>query len=148
VSSNWRKNGERIKVIDVWDSIGRTLLALATVLLLMGAVAWVARQVFAQRGGGTAGTPLIRIVANSYLAPRKSIALVAIAGEYFVVGLTADNLIPLGRIEDQGNMAALLSTAERQDVPSALSPQCLCRPDWWQAVAKRLRQVKKDGLDA
>ena len=38
MSSNWRKNGERIKVIDVWDSIGRTLLALATVLLLMGAV--------------------------------------------------------------------------------------------------------------
>ena len=135
-------------MIDVWDSIGRTLLALATVLLLMGAVAWVARQTFAQRGGGASGTPLIRVVANSYLAPRKSVALVAIAGEYFVVGLTADQLVPLGRIESRETVAALLPPLGHQDLHSALLSQSLCQPEWWQSVAKKLWQGKKDGSDA
>lgn len=135
-------------MIDVWDSIGRTLVALAAVLLLMGAVAWVVRQVLAQRAGGPTGTPLIQVVGSSYLAPRKSIALVAVAGEYFVVGLTADNLIPLGRIEDQANLAALLSASTQPDLLRGLSPQTLCQTTWWKHVAKTFWQGKTGGPDA
>jgi len=135
-------------VIDVWDSIGRTLLALAAVLLLMGAVAWIARQALARRVTGASTAPLIQVVANSYLAPRKSIALVAIAGQYFVVGLTADQLVPLGRIEDRESVAALLPAAGHADHQSGLTPQSLCQPDWLQDVAKKLRQGIKGGPDA
>lgn len=130
-------------MVDMWDSIGRTLLALGTVLLLMGAVAWVARQVLAQRVGGTPSTPLIEIVANSYLAPRKSIALVAIAGEYFVVGLTADQLIPLGRIEDRTNVAALLKTSGHTVTQAGMTPQVMSPADWWQQITTALGQGKK-----
>lgn len=135
-------------MIDVWDSIGRTLMALAVVLLLMGAVAWIARRVLAQRITVPGAAPLIQIVANSYLAPRKSIALVAIAGEYFVVGLTADGLVPLGRIEDQGNMAAIVSSSAPANIPSGLAPHTLLQADWWQDIAKMFRQEKKGGPDA
>lgn len=135
-------------MIDVWDSIGRTLVALAAVLLLMGAVAWVVRQVLAQRAGGPTGTPLIQVVGSSYLAPRKSIALVAVAGEYFVVGLTADNLIPLGRIEDQANLAARLSASTQPDLLPGLSPQTMCQATWWKNVAKTFWQGKTGGPDA
>ncbi|MEQ1795933.1 MAG: flagellar biosynthetic protein FliO [Nitrospira sp.] len=135
-------------MIDVWDSIGRTLMALAIVLLLMGAVAWVARRVLAQRMAVPEAAPLIQIVANSYLAPRKSIALVAIAGEYFVVGLTADSLVPLGRLEDQEAIATLLSTAGSSNLPSSVSPHSMLQADWWQDVAKTFWQGKKGGPDA
>lgn len=135
-------------MIDVWDSIARTLMALTIVLLLMGAVAWVARRILAHRVAAPGGAPLIQVVANSYLAPRKSIALVAIAGQYFVVGLTADNLVPLGRIEDQGKMATLLSAAGHTDLPSGLSPHSMLQAEWWQDVAKTVWPGKKNGPDA
>lgn len=135
-------------MIDVWDSIARTLMALTIVLLLMGAVAWVARRILAHRVAAPGGAPLIQVVANSYLAPRKSIALVAIADQYFVVGLTADNLVPLGRIEDQSKMATLLSAAGHTDLPSGLSPHSMLQTEWWQDVAKTVWPGKKNGPDA
>jgi len=135
-------------VIEVWDSIARTLMALALVLLLMGAVAWVARRVLAHRGAAPGGAPLVQVVANSYLAPRKSIALVAIAGEYFVVGLTADHLVPLGRIENQGSLAAIVSSSAPSNLQPGLSPQSLFQADWWQDLAKTFRPEKKGGPDA
>ena len=135
-------------MIDVWDSIARTIFALAIVLLLMGAAAWVARRVFVQRSGAPTGTPLIHIVANSYLAPRKSIALVAIAGEYFVVGMTADTLIALGRIEDRGNMAALLAASGPSPLQPGLSLHAMFQAEWWQAFIKSRSQGKSGGPDA
>ena len=148
VSSNSPRAEEINRVIDVWDSIGRTLLALGTVLLLMGAVAWVARRVLPQRAGVSGGTAVIHVVANSYLAPRKSIALVAIAGEYFVVGLTEETLIPLGRIEDTAKMATLLSASGPTDAPSGFSSRSLFPTDWWQDLTKTFRQGKQGGPHA
>ncbi len=135
-------------MIEVWDSIARTLMALALVLLLMGAVAWVARRVLAHRVAAPGGMPLVQVVANSYLAPRKSIALVAIAGEYFVVGLTADHLVPLGRIENQGSVAAIVSSSTPSNLQPGLSPQSLFQADWWQDLATTFRPEKKGGPDA
>lgn len=135
-------------MIDVWDSLGRTILALGTVLLLMGAVAWVARRVLPQRAGASGGPALIRVVANNYLAPRKSIALVAIAGEYFVIGMAADTLIPLGKIDEKERMAQLLSAPGQTQAPSGMNSGSLRPSDWWREVTKAFRQGKEGGPDA
>lgn len=135
-------------MVDVWDSMGRTLLALGTVLLLMGAVAWVARRVLSQRIGMSGGTPLIQVVANSYLAPRQSIALVAIAGQYFAVGLTADTLIPLGRIEATEHLATLVSSSGQTNAPCGIFPRSLLSTEWWQDVTKAFGQGKQGGPHA
>lgn len=135
-------------MVDVWDSMGRTFLALGTVLLLMGAVAWIARRVFSQRIGMPGGTPLIQIVANSYLAPQKSIALVAVAGQYFIIGLTADTLIPLGRIENTDSLATLVSSSSQIGAPCGVSPHSLLSAEWWQDVIKAFGQGKQGGPHA
>jgi flagellar protein FliO/FliZ len=135
-------------VVDVWDSMGRTLLALGTVLLLMGAVAWVARRVLAQRIGMSGGTPLIQVVANSYLAPRQSIALVSIAGQYFAVGVTAETLIPLGRIETTEHLATLVASSGQTGTPYGMSPRSLLSTEWWQDVTKAFGQGKQGGPHA
>ena len=135
-------------MVDVWDSMGRTLLALGTVLLLMGAVAWVARRVFSQRTGMSGGTPLIQVVANSYLAPRQSIALVAIAGQYFAVGVTSETLIPLGRIEATEHLATLISSSGQTGTPCGISPRSLLSAEWWQDVTKAFGQGKQGGPHA
>ncbi|MBX9658788.1 MAG: flagellar biosynthetic protein FliO [Nitrospiraceae bacterium] len=135
-------------MVDVWDSMGRTLVALGAVLLLMGAIAWVVRRVLPQRIGISGGTPLIQVVANSYLAPRQSIALVAIAGQYFAVGVTSDTLIPLGRIDATEHLAALVSSAGQTGASCGMSPGNLLSADWWQNVAKAFGQGKQGGPHA
>lgn len=135
-------------MLDVWDSIGRTLLALGAVLLLMGAVAWIARRVFSQHIGTTGGTPLIQVVATSYLAPRHSIALVAIAGQYFAVGVTAETLTPLGRIEGTESLAALVSTSSQTGTSGGVAPHSLLPAHWWQDVISAFGQRKQGGPHA
>ena len=104
-------------MIDLWESRFRTVSALAIVLVLMGIVAVTVRRLMGQRLGIAGGRPLVRVLASSYIAPRKTIALVSVAGEYLIVGTTATDLVPLGRISDSTELRELLALADER--PSA-----------------------------
>lgn len=107
-----RSEGEA--VIDLWESLFRTISALAIVLVLMGIVTLTVRRVMGSRLGIAGGRPLIRVLASNYIAPRKTIALVSVAGEYLIVGTTATDLVPLGRINDSAELQELLAlTSEK-----------------------------------
>ncbi|MFO0698039.1 MAG: flagellar biosynthetic protein FliO [Nitrospira sp.] len=123
-------------MIDVWDSLIRTVSALAVVLLCIGIVAFVARRVMGPRVGNAGGRPLVQVLASGYLAPRKTISLVEVAGEYLIVGATATDLIPLGRISNTAHLRELLklpaqrtssetTSASEADVASWLQRQPL-----------------------
>lgn len=101
-------------MIDLWESLFRTISALAIVLVLMGIVALTARRVMGHRLGIAVGRPLVQVLASSYIAPRKTIALVSVAGEYLIVGTTATDLVPLGRISDSAELRELLALAGEQ----------------------------------
>ncbi len=96
-------------MIDLWESLLRTVAALAIVLVLMGIVAMAVRRLMGQRLGIVGGRPLVRVLASGYIAPRKTIALVSVAGEYLIVGTTASDLVPLGRISDSAELRELLA---------------------------------------
>ncbi|THJ17588.1 MAG: hypothetical protein CAF42_004305 [Nitrospira sp. CG24B] len=96
-------------MIDLWESLFRTVSALAIVLVLMGVVAATVRRVMGQRLGIAGGRPLVRVLASGYIAPRKTISVVSVAGEYLIVGTTATDLVPLGRISDSAELRELLS---------------------------------------
>ena len=107
-------------MIDLWESLFRTVSALAIVLILMGIAAIVVRRVMGGRLGIAGGRPLVRVVASSYIAPRKTIALVSVAGEYLVVGTTATDLVPLGRIDDSAELRELIAlTGEKSSTEAA-----------------------------
>lgn len=101
-------------MIDLWESLFRTVSALAIVLVLMGIVAVTVRRLMGQRLGIAGGRPLVRVLASSYIAPRKTIALVSVAGEYLIVGTTATDLVPLGRISDSSELRELLALASEK----------------------------------
>ncbi len=101
-------------MIDLWESLFRTVSALAIVLVLMGIVAMTVRRLMGQRLGIAGGRPLVRVLASSYIAPRKTIALVSVAGEYLIVGTTANDLVPLGRINDSAELRELLALASEK----------------------------------
>lgn len=108
-------------MIDFWESLFRTLSALAIVLILMGALAMAARRFMGHRLGQVGRHQLIRVVASGHIAPRKTIALVSVAGEYLIIGTTATDLVPLGRVNDSAHVEELLTSAA-PGVSSSMSP--------------------------
>ena len=79
-------------MIEVWDSIARTLMALALVLLLMGAVAWVARRVLAHRGA----------------APGQVVHHQPVVGVDFHIGAIGHGLARQGQTLGQGEQGFLV----------------------------------------
>ena len=113
-------------MIDLWESLFRMLTALAIVLLLMGIATLVARRFLGKRMDLAGGRPIIQVVATGYVAPRKMISIVAVADEYLIVGTTATDLVPLGRISDSAHLHELLTVTKTQSgVDSTSSGQSI-----------------------
>ena len=84
--------------MDFWDSVFRMLSALAVVLGLMMVVVVVVRRFMGARFSAPADGPLVRVLSTGYVGPRKTISVVSVAGELLIIGATATDLIPLGRV--------------------------------------------------
>ena len=98
--------------MDFYDSLIRMVSALAIVLGLMAGLVALSRRYLAGRGAIQGLAPLVQILGSGYLGPRKSVAVVSVAGELFVVGMTATDLVPIGRITDPSAEAKLSGTRE------------------------------------
>jgi flagellar protein FliO/FliZ len=97
--------------VDLWDSLLRMVSALAIVLGLMGATAFLAKRFSLGRVWMKTGTPLVQVISSGHLNSRASISLVAVAGEVLIVGTTATALVPLGRITDLDRVRQMLGQA-------------------------------------
>lgn len=86
--------------MELGDSLLRTMSALAIVLGLMLACAVVVRRILARRSPIGADSPLVQVLGGGYLGGRKSVVVVAVAGEILILGATETALIPLGRVND------------------------------------------------
>lgn len=86
--------------MDFWDSVLRMLSSLGIVLALMMVVVAIARRVMGTRSGAAADAPLVRVLSTGYLGPKKSISVVSVAGDLLIIGTTATDVIPLGRVRN------------------------------------------------
>lgn len=103
--------------MDFWESLIRMVSALAAVLGLMMVLALAARRWLGGRVLAGADTPLVQVLGTGYLGPKKSVALVSVAGELLIVGSTADGLVPLGRVNDPEQVRQVLA---KRDAGTAL----------------------------
>lgn len=94
--------------MEFWDSLIRMVSALAVVVGLMMVLAAVARRLLGGRALALSQTPMVQVLGSGYLGPRKSIALVAVAGDLLIVGTTATDLVPMGRVSDPEQVRRLL----------------------------------------
>ena len=94
--------------MDFWDSLIRMVSALAVVLGLMGGLVLLSRRFLGNRTLPRGGEPLVQVLGSGYLGPRKSIAVVAVCGELHVLGLTADDVVPLGKVTDPEHVRRLV----------------------------------------
>ena len=70
------------------------------------------------------------------------------SSDLFVVGLTADHLVPLGRIENQESVAAIVTSSASSNLQTGLSPQSVFQGDWLQNLVNSFQPEKKGGPDA
>lgn len=97
--------------MDFGDSVFRMLSALAVVLALMMVVVAIARRVMGARLSAGVDAPLVRVLGTGYLGARKTISVVSVAGELLIIGATATDLIPLGRVSNAEGMRLLVPSA-------------------------------------
>jgi flagellar protein FliO/FliZ len=78
----------------------KMLAALALVLGGMGIFFYFTKRVM-RKDGSSAGGRMIRVLASQYIGLKKAISIVEIPGAILVVGVTADTIRLLTKIEDK-----------------------------------------------
>jgi len=78
----------------------KMLAALALVLGGMGIFFYFGKRVMRKDGSGSGGR-MIRVLASQYIGLKKNISIVEIPGAILVVGITADSIRLLTKIEDK-----------------------------------------------
>jgi flagellar protein FliO/FliZ len=95
--------------MEMWESVVRMVSALGVVLALILGLLAIARSAIGRRFLPLSGMSPVKILANSPLGSRKHIMLVAVAGEVLILGTTATDLVPLGKITDSEQLKHLLA---------------------------------------
>lgn len=103
--------------MDVWESLLRMVSALAVVMVLMLACAYVFRRLQGTKVFTVGTVPLVKVLASGYLGSRKNIVLVNVAGEVLIVGTTADGMVPLGRLSNPERIGQLCPSNEPANQP-------------------------------
>ena len=119
--------------MELWDSIIRMVSALAVVLGLMTLMALLLRRLLPFRRRLLSGAPLVQVLGTGYLGPRKSIAVVAVAGEVFIIAESATQLMPMGRLKDPARLGTILP--DWQTAPEPPEDARPSQPRHWLAHA-------------
>jgi flagellar protein FliO/FliZ len=85
---------------DMLTTAFKMLAALALVLGGMGIFFYFTKRVMRKDGSGSSGR-MIRVLASQYVGLKKNISIVEIPGAILVVGITADTIRLLTKIEDK-----------------------------------------------
>ena len=111
--------------MDFYESVLRTVSALAVVLALMVLLAWVLRRFGRTVWMGTGQPPLIQVVATTSLGPRKAVSLVSVGDEMLIVGSSANELVDLGRVRDPARVLEKVRARQSNRDVTASVPGCL-----------------------
>jgi flagellar protein FliO/FliZ len=85
---------------DMLATAFKMLAALALVLGGMGIFFYFGKRVMRKEGSSSSGR-MIRVLASQYIGLKKNISIIEIPGAILVVGITADTIRLLTKIEDK-----------------------------------------------
>ncbi|VAW34556.1 hypothetical protein MNBD_DELTA02-787 [hydrothermal vent metagenome] len=97
--------------------MAKMLLALAIVLVLFGAAAYFFKRYVFGRGRGLgrfggSNVP-VKVLSRNYIESRKNIAIVDVAGEILVLGITPSSITFLTKLEEPEAIEAARNTGRR-----------------------------------
>ncbi|MFQ5579252.1 MAG: flagellar biosynthetic protein FliO [Nitrospiria bacterium] len=86
--------------MELFPSLFKMLSALLLVLGIIVLAAYGAKRFFGPQLGRFRSQSLIQVLATSYLGGKREISVVEVGEEYFVVGVTANNISLLTRLNN------------------------------------------------
>jgi flagellar protein FliO/FliZ len=95
----------------------KMLAALALVLGGMGIFFYFTKRLVHKEGSGVSGR-MIRILGSQYIGLKKNISIVEVPGALLVVGITADAIRLLTKIEDKTILNQIHDQRDEQPAPS------------------------------
>lgn len=123
---------------ELWGTMLRSFGMLLVVLAILLLVLWLIRRYASQKGaGGQQG--VMRMVASMYVAPKERIALVDVLGEKILIGITAQQISFLARIEDEKDLCG----SQKAAAPGGFFKTLLKRK--LQTEEERNEMTKGDG---
>ena len=85
------------------DLVSTGLKMLTVLVIVLGGlliVLYYTKRKFRNQGGGS-GLKLVRFLGNTYIGVKKHITLVEVPGALLVLGITAENICLLAKIENK-----------------------------------------------
>ena len=91
---------------DLWVAVLKTMAMLSVVLAILILVLFLMKRVLYLKAGSSQGR-LIQMLSSYHLAPKERIALIDVAGEKMVIGISAGNITCLAKIEKPEALAQI-----------------------------------------
>ncbi len=131
--------------VDIFTSIIKMISALAVVLGLMIAAAYVLKKVFQRTGaGGAADEGMIRIVSSRYLGPKSSVMVMDILGRIVVVGISGGQMTLLTTISDPEAVERVREMRKDRH-PFPVADQLLAYRTKWASIRRLGKDKRQNG---
>lgn len=83
---------------EIYGSFLKMIIVLGVLVSLLLIALYLVKRFFLKKTGKGGDDQNIRVITSAYVGPKKTIALVEVAGERIVVGITADNISMLTKV--------------------------------------------------
>jgi len=96
----------------------KSILTLLFILGLLYAALWALRKYMGKTGAPAKGAKAaVRVITTAFLGPKRNIAVVEVAGEVLVLGLTPQSITFLAKVEDAGAKEELRKIGDGRKKP-------------------------------
>jgi len=99
---------------DMYAAAVKTFSVLFIILAVILTVFWLIKRFRPKGSGLMGGDRWIRVIAATYIAPKKMVTLVEVAGEILVLGLTGDHISVLTKITNEQMINHLKAAQEKR----------------------------------
>ncbi len=129
---------------SLWGSAFKMLSTLAFVIGLMFLVFYIFKKVVAKQGMfGTADKP-IRVISTGFLGPKKSIAMVEVAGRVLILGVANDQITLLSSLEDENEVARIVEGGEKKQSKPSQKPAAVSSKNSGTPASSRKKEDLPD----
>jgi len=108
---------------DLYSAAVKTFSILSVILAVILTVFYLIKRFWPKGSGFMGSDRWVRIIAAHYIAPKKMVALVEVAGEVLVLGLTGDHITMLTKVTNEQMIRQLKASQEKKTTGSPFYQQ-------------------------
>lgn len=97
--------------INLLTVLGKGIGALLLIVLMIYGVVWLLRYFMNKKNPGSFATSSIRVISTTYIAPKKSVALLQVYDKAVLIGISENSMDALIELDEESGWKELLTDA-------------------------------------